>query len=298
MADPIKANTIEVQAFDNQTIANYQSKDTLVVSDSVKNAKCSPSVYYREPYIYPEYKIEGLKEVPTTAPMQYVETPPKGRDCYGFINTVGFNFSLQLLLLIYFIYALRGKFERTIQAIGSSSKLERYYNEKELRNPLFFWLVYVSISLSSTFPILYTVARHEHGSVYLNYVPQSAWMLGWYLVLIHIAYFALTYLFFVFTNHYKHFGFWFLSRGIVMWPVSLVFTLLFGLLHAFGWDSGNLLGIFFIVYFVAYLKFLNHTYYMVKERGFSISVWILYLCALEIFPIVAILGVLWDVVTM
>lgn len=271
--------------------------DTIVLTDSARLSHHPMTVYYNEPYQYPKFKVEGMDAAPAATPLQFVNKEPNLRETYGFINSVGFNFSLQLLLLLYFTYSLRGKFDRTVQAIWSSSKLERFYNEKELRNPFFFWLVYFSISLSATFPVLSLIGRYQVESVYVQYLPHSVWAMGLDLILVHIGYFVLTYLFFVLTNHYKHFGFWFLSRGIVMWPVSIIFVLLFGMTQAFGWNVQNIAFLFFSLYLLAYLKFLGHTYYMVRERGFSISVWILYLCALELFPMIAFLSISWDVVT-
>lgn len=300
MSDTSSTVYINMQQSDNQIInedLNLTTKDTLVLTDSARLSPLPITVYYNEQYQYPKFNVEGLNAVPAAEPLQFVDKDPKFRETYGFINTAGFNFGLLLLLLLYFAYSLRGKFERTLQAIWSSPKLERFYNEKELRNPLFFWLVYISISLSATFPILSIVEHYPVQSIYAQYIPRSVWAMGLDLILFHIVYFVVAYLFLVMTNHYKHFGFWFLSRGIVMWPVSVIFTLLFGIIHVFGWNVQHAAFLFLLIYIMAYLKFLSHTYYMVKERGFSISVWILYLCALELFPMIALLSISWDVVT-
>lgn len=273
-----------------------ETLDSFPLGDSIRLSKCPGTVFYSEQYVYPEFKCEGIDAIPYN-PIDFVEKPSSSRPIFGFLNTEGFNFSIQLLLLLYFFYSLRGKFERTLQAFWSSSKLERYYNEKELRNPAFFWTVYWSLSLSMTLPILKSMEGVDIVFSYVHGIPHSIWELGAYIVLFHLLYFTVAYLFFGITRNIKHFGFWLLARASVMWVVAILFTLMYGMACAFDWSVAHTTTLFLLVYVLGYMKFLNHTYYMVKERGFSISVWILYLCALELFPMIAFLSVSWDVFT-
>lgn len=289
-----------IQTSDNKVNNSFleDSLQHVAYRDSVFYANCPVSSKYLQAYVEPKFEIYGLAQLQQTqTSMPYLNKNAGPRSAWGFMENSGFIFALLLIFFMYFMFSLRGKLDRMVQSVWSSVKLERFYNEKELRSPIFFWLVYLSMSLSLTLPLLHNRVYILKNSEFFEYIPKTVWGITVAIMLIYLAYFFLAYVFFFITNQRKHYNYWFISRGSIMWAVAVLYTLLFGLTEAFSIQPSGLMFVYVAIYSVAYLKFLLHTYYMVRERGLSLSVWILYLCALEIFPTIAVLSFVWGVIT-